>query len=456
MTTPEVRRVAHGGGRAEHVQQLLAAREHGELTAFLSELHPSDLADLMAELEDAQRLALFGLLPADLASETLAEMGAEEHPEELLVAFGPDRIGELVSELSDDDAVDLIGELPPAEQTRVLGALPRVEAGVLKKLLQYPEESAGGIMTSELVAVSVHLTAGEAIAEVRRQAREIGGDFYAIFVIDLFGRLLGTASLRDVVVADPARPIRELVRPPAATVAVETDQEEVARIIARYNLPSIAVVGPRRVLVGRVTWDDVMDVLEAEQTEDILRLGGVVSEEEVRGDWIDAVRGRLPWLLLNLLTAALAASVVAVFLESIERAIVLAVIMPVIAGMGGNAGTQALAVTVRRLALEGESAARGWGIAFKELRVGLVNGAVLGCVVGLVSYVWQGDGTLGLIVLLAMWGNLVVASVAGAFVPILLARLGIDPAVASSVFVTTLTDLGGFLLLLGLASVLLL
>ena len=452
------------GIRPEHVHDLLEAGETEHLAALLSDLHPSDLAELLGELDDDDRLTLLELLPAEVASETLAEMATEEHPAEILTALGPERVGELVAELSDDDAVDLIRHLSPEEQARILASLPRLEAGTLRKLLQYPEESAGGIMTTELVAVSVHLTAAEAIEEVRRQAHELGGEFYAIFVVDLLRRLLGTVSLQTLVLADPKTPLRELVEPPVATVTVDTDQEEVGRIIARYNIPSVPVVGPDNVLLGRITWDDVIDVIEAEQTEDILRLGGVVSEEEVRGSWRDAVRSRLPWLFVNLLTAAIAASVVGVFLPTIESFAVLAVIMPIIAGMGGNSGTQTLAVTVRRLALTHESDARRWGVVGKELLVGLVNGAALGGFVAAISYLlgvvapdfWPATPKLGLVVLFAMWGNLVVASLAGAFVPILLERLGVDPAIASSIFVTTFTDLAGFFFLLGLASLLLL
>ncbi|HEX6937843.1 MAG TPA: magnesium transporter [Longimicrobiales bacterium] len=452
------------GVRADDVHDLLQAGETEHLAVLLSGLHPSDLADLVEELDEDERVTLLGLLPAELASETLAEMESEERSEALLAALGPDRIGELIAELSDDDAVDLLGELPAEEQARILASLPRLEAGELRRLLQYDEESAGGLMTTELVAVSVHLTAGEAIEEVRRQARELGSEFYTIFVVDLLRRLLGTVSIQELVLADPKTPLRDLVEPPVTTVPVDMDQEEVGRIIARYNIPSVPVVGPDNVLLGRITWDDVIDVLEAEQTEDILRLGGVVSEEEVRGDWTEAVRSRLPWLCVNLLTAAVAASVVGVFLPTIESYAVLAVVMPVIAGMGGNSGTQTLAVTVRRLALTQESDARRWRVVGKELLVGLVNGAALGGLVAAASYalgllapdVWPATPMLGVVVLLAMWGNLIVASLAGAFVPILLERLGVDPAIASSIFVTTFTDLAGFFLLLGLASALLL
>ncbi len=442
--------------RLERVVALIRAGDGATLGEYLAEFHPSDIADVVEGLDEADRIYLLDLLPAELASEALAEMESEERPEEILASLDPERIGELVATLADDDAADLIGGLEPEDQARVLAALPGVEAMGLQRLLQYPEDTAGGLMTTDLVAVPGTATAAEAIEEVRRQAREMGDDFYAIFVVDGRHRLLGTVSLQDVVLADPEERVAELVEEPVAAVPVTLDQEDVGRLMARYNVPSIPVVGADHVLLGRITWDDVMDVIEAEQTEDLLRLAGVTADEEVRGGWWDAVRSRLPWLFVNLGTAVLAAFVVYIYRESIAEAAVLAAIMPVIAGMGGNAATQALAVTVRRLALGEDSSLERWGVVGKELLVGMFNGVVLGTIAGLASYWWLGNFVLGFVVLLSMWGNLIIASLGGAFVPILLDRIGIDPAVASSVFVTTLTDLGGFFLLLGLATRLLL
>ena len=456
MSTPEVQQVDEFQQRLTRLEELLEAGLDEELFTFLAALHPSDIADLIEYLEeDEERVRILDLLPLELASETLAEMEAHQHPEDILAALEPERIGELLSELSNDDAADIIGELEPEEQARVLATLGPVDAGELRELLAYPEESAGGIMTTEVVAISVHLTAGEAIQEIRRQARELGTDFYVIFVVDLLRRLQGQVALQDLVLSDPDRKIGELVEPPVVTVPVDMDQEEVGRLIARYNVPSVPVLGPAGVLLGRITWDDVMDVIEAEQTEDLLRLAGVGSEEEVQGEWRDSVKSRLPWLALNTLTAAMGALVVHMFEATIAQMVFLAALLPVIAALGGNAGTQTLAVTVRRLALTRESAARRWRVAFKEVFVGLINGAALGIIVGVASYLIWGTWMTGVVVALAMWGNLVVASLAGAFVPILLERVGADPAVASSVFVTAVTDVAGFFLLLGLASQLL-
>jgi magnesium transporter len=312
-------------------------------------------------------------------------------------------------------------------------------------------------MTTELVAVDASLTAAEAIEAVRAQGREVG-TFYTVWVVDEERRLRGTLRLDDLITADPAAPVRDLVEEPVATVLPDVDQEEVGRLIARYNLVAIPVVSQDNVLLGRITFDDVIDVIEAEQTEDIFLLAGVGSDEEaLRYTWTESVRARLPWLFVNLGTAALASSVVYVFSETIESVVVLAAIMPIVAGLGGNAGTQALAVTVRSLSLEGPVPKRALRLRVgRELAIGLINGAILGLVVALVSTVLRGDPMLGLVVLLAMWGNLAVAGFLGSFVPSIMDRFGLDPAVASSMFVTPFTDLCGFLFLLGLGSALLL
>ena len=312
-------------------------------------------------------------------------------------------------------------------------------------------------MDTVLVRVLGDLTAGQSIAEVRRRGREVE-DFYTVFVVDENHHLLGTVRLDDLILADPLQPVGELVEPVLASVEPDEDQEEVGRLMSRYNLPSLPVVSKSGVLLGRITFDDVLDVIEAEQTEDILRLAGTSDEEEIRGTWSETVQTRLPWLALNLITASLAASVVLMFLDTVEQMAFLAFLAPIIAALGGNAGTQALAVTVRRISLagDGEIGAGPYRAVGKELLVGLVNGAVLGGGIGVLSMVLGGDPSLGLVVLLAMWGNLIVAGFAGSFVPTMLNRFGLDPAVASSVFVHTFTDLIGFFLLLGLATAVLL
>ena len=417
------------------------------------DLHASDLADLFEHLSEQHGVQLISALPSELASEALAEMEEGEDRGDLLAALSPERGAALLVELPDDDAADLMLDLDPGEQRRILEILPAEDAGELIGLLRYDEDSAGGLMTTELVSVEATMTAGEAIERVRVQGREVD-DFYVVFVVDEVGRLQGTLRLDDLITADPASSVREIVEDPVATVGPHVDQEEVGRLISRYNLATLPVVSDDGVLLGRITFDDVIDAIEAEQTEDILRLAGLGDEEDLRHSWTEAVRARLPWLALNLLTASLAASVILVFEDVIDRVLTLAFLAPIIAAMGGSSGTQSLAITIRRITVEGSQRSRGWVLG--EILVGLVNGAVLGGGIALLALVVDGDPMLGLVVLLAMWGNQVVAGFAGAFVPATLDKLGVDPSIASSVFVHTLTDLCGFFLLLGLASQLLL
>lgn len=436
------------------LREILEAGDEAELRAFLATFeHGSDLAYLLEELDEEDRARVVGVLADDpaLAAEALAEMEPDEHPEESLAALPPAQLAAVVAELSDDDAADMIGELEPEDQARVLAALPHQEAGEIRELLAYDEESAGGIMTTELVAVPLHLTAAEAIAEVRQQAHEVG-NFYVVFVVDGEGVLHGTLPLPSLVTADPAARVADLVEQVPATVLPETDQEEVGRIVARYNLTVVPVVDLAGRLIGGVTFDDVIDIIEAESTEDLLKFSGVGGEEEIRGGWADAVRSRIPWLLVNVLTATFGAAVVYLFEDTIARMAMLAVLMPMVAGLGGNSGTQALAVTVRRIALSQERLRGRWGIVRKEFLVGLTNGLVVGTVVSVCAFALAGDARLGAVVMLAMWMNLTVGSFAGAFVPIVLERLNVDPAIASSMFVTAFTDMAGFFLLLGLAS----
>ena len=435
------------------IEALVAERALAEASALVAELHASDLADLLERLDEGSQIALLSTLPVELASEALAEMEEGEERGHLLAALEPKKSAELIEELADDDAVDLMGELEPPEQQKILEALSEETADDLVDLMQYDEETAGGLMTTELVAVEGSLTAADALIQVRHQGREVE-DFYTVFVIDADRRLLGTLRLDDLVIADPDESIETMVEEPVATVGPDEDQEDVGRLIARYNLASIPVVTPAGVLLGRITFDDVIDVIEAEQTEDILRLAGVNDEDELKNSWKASVRTRLPWLALNLLTASAAASVILVFEDVIEQVLTLAFLAPIIAAMGGSSGTQSLAITIRRLTIEGPGSTRGF--VMKEILIGLVIGGVLGTGIAVLALLVNGDPMLGLVVMLAMWGNQIVAGFAGAFVPATLDRMGVDPSVASSVFVHTLTDLCGFFLLLGLASKLLL
>jgi magnesium transporter len=444
-------------------ERLRALLETGDLSGvreLLPDLHPSDVADVLASLAEDQRVAVIRALPVELASEALAEMEEHEERGDILAALAPEQGAELLQRLEDDDAADLIADLEPAERRRILAELPEAAAGELRELLLFEEETAGRLMTTSLVAIRADVTAAEAIEEVRRQGREVE-DFYSVFVIDEQRRLQGTVPLDDLILAEPSTTVASLVQPADVTVGPDVDQEEVGRLMSRYNLVNIAVVEESGELIGRITFDDVIDVIEAEQTEDLLLLAGVSEEEALRGTWRDAVQARLPWLAVNMVTAFMGVSVILIFGEIIESIWFIAAVMPIIAGMGGNSGTQSLAVTVRRIAtsrgsLEGPSDA-----VRKEAIVGLVNGFALGVLAFGVAWIAAMlipavSHRLPWVILLALWGNIVIGASMGALIPTLLHRMGADPAIASSVFLTTFTDMMGFLLLLGLASALLL
>ena len=437
----------------DRMVDLVRRGELGLFTRRAHEFEPADLAEVLTALDERERVSVVQALPPEVSSQALAEMPDEAHAGETLAALDPDLAAEIVDELDDDDAADILGDLDRSQQEQILAAVEdRTE---VEQLLRYDEETAGGRMTTHMVTVPDTVSAGQALEEIRRQSQEVE-DLYQVFVVDADRRLVGVLPFKDLVISLPDRPVRSFMEEADIFVTPDLDQEEVARLMARYNLPSVAVVNEQRQLLGQVTFDDVIDVVEAETTEDLLQFGGVSADEDLGAGWQTAVRSRLPWLSINLFTAFLAGGVVYLFQHTIQHTLALAVWMPVIAGMGGNAGTQALAVTVRRLALGLIPVSHFGRVVGKEIVVGITNGIVMGLAVGTVAALLGEGPRLGIVVFLAMVGNLMVAGFAGAFIPILLERTGVDPAVASSIFVTTFTDVCGFILLLGLAGALLL
>jgi magnesium transporter len=428
----------------------------GNLKGFLARAEraePADVGEVLASLDEEQRLEVVQALPKRLSSKALVSMPDEAQAEETLVALGTEQAADILDELPDDDAADILGGLDPEDQARILSEVE--DRADVERLLKYERDTAGGLMTTQVVTVPDVATAGVAIEEVRRQREEVP-DFYEIFVADADRRLQGVLPLKDLVASPVDRPVREFMQPAAHVVRPEVDQEEVASLLSRYNLPAVPVVDAEMRLLGQVTFDDVIHVVKEEGTEDLLKFGGVPADEDLAAPWTRSVRSRLPWLYVNLATAFLAGAVVYLFRDTVSHTVAIAVWMPIIAGMGGNAGTQALAVTVRRLALGHIPLGRSGHVIGKEVLVGLATGLANGVVVAVVAYLMGQGPTLGLVVFLAMAGNLLVAGFAGALIPILLERFGIDPAIASSIFVTTFTDVCGFLLLLGLAARLLL
>lgn len=425
------------------------------LKAVLEEYHTSEIAILFNKLSKEQQERIINLYSPEEASEILAEMDEEAHPEALLFQLEPEKRTEILEELDVDDAVDIISQLNVEDQQEILENLDADDAIAIRNLLSYPEDTAGGLMNTDMIKVFIDETKKSAIDEIIRQSEEME-DFYTIYVVDRKDVFQGLVSLKNLIKSKINDTIATLVETDVVYVHPLTDQEDVAKLISQYNLTSLPVVDDEMKLLGRVTFDDVIDVLQEENTEDILKISGVSEDEELSGNWKEAVKSRLPWLIVNLGTAFLAASVIRHFDQTVEKIPILSAYMTIIAGMGGNAATQSLAVTVRRISLNDLSDKQAYNTVIKEFIVGLVNGATNGFIVFFVAFFLDLNPMLGLVVFLAMTGNLVVAAVTGTSIPLLLKRLGIDPAIASSIIITTFTDVFGFLLILGLASKLLL
>lgn len=412
--------------------------------------HPADIAEVLSHLSDEQAVELLHrLFLRRAAAETLGEMEPEDSAE-LLAELDPKEAIRILSRMDPDDAVDLLEELPASAQTELLSHLDREEATVLAGLLAFPPDTAGGLMSPEVIALPLSMTVQEAIDSLRRRVEEAETIYYA-YAVDEQGRLLGVFSLRDMALARPDSPLSSLLKRDVISIPVEADAEEVARLFDKYNFYALPVVNTDGNLLGIITIDDVIDVIREEATEDIYRSQGVPLEERVDTPWYESIKSRMPWLYFNLLTAFLAASVVGAFESTIAKFAVLAFFMPIIAGQGGNAGMQTVTIVTRGIALGEVPKGQGWRVLTKEATLGILNGLAMGVVVGAVGYVWKGTYTLGLVVFLAMTLNLVTAAVTGTVIPLGLRAVRLDPALGSSIFLTTFTDTLGFAFLFLLA-----
>ena len=438
----------------DSVKRLQRMGATANLVNLLQKQHPADLAQLFSELPDKDRHAAFSLLVernSRLAMEGLSELGPEAGAA-LLADRSAEEIVKLLQDLPSDDAAAIIDYLPEELSAAVLDLIQKRPAGgEVGELLEYAEKTAGRIMNPKVFALSEDMTAGEAITALQG-SRDVEVVFY-LYVIDARRHLVGVVSLRRLLLVPPPTPLKRIMTTDLISVRAEMDQEEVARQVASYNLLAIPVVDEENKLVGVITVDDVIDVIKDEATEDVYRLAGVSSDDRVFTRPIESLRKRLPWLLVNLATAFVAASIVALFTGTIGVLPVVAVLMPVVAGMGGNAATQTLTVIVRGIALGELTWANTRTALFKEAMVGLGNGFACGVVGAIVVTAFtRGDWVLGAVLGMAMIINMFVAATAGTVIPLLLRAMKVDPALASSVFITTLTDMFGFFSFLGLAT----
>jgi magnesium transporter len=437
----------------DSVKRLQRMGATANLVNLLPKQHPADLAQLFSELTDKDRHSAFSLLlerNSRLAMEGLSELGPEAGAA-LLAGRSAEEIAKLVQDLPTDDAAAVVDYLPEELSAAVLELMQKRPAGAdVGDLLEYEERTAGRIMNPKVFALSEDMTAGEAITAVQT-SRDVEVVFY-VYVIDVRRHLVGVVSLRRLLLVSPSTPLKRIMTTDIISVRADMDQEEVARQVASYNLLAIPVVDEENKLVGVITVDDVIDVIKDEATEDVYRLAGVTGDDRVFTRPIESLRKRLPWLIINLGTAFLAASVVAVFQNTISIVTALAVFMPVVAGMGGNAATQTLTVIVRGIALGELTWSNSRKALLKETLVGLGNGLACGLVGGLVVFLFKGDIWLGAILAMAMVINMFIAATAGTLIPLALRAMKIDPALASSVFITTLTDVFGFFSFLGLGT----
>ena len=445
---PPHRRIDIVLGSVKRLQRIGAT---ANLLNLLQKQHPADLADVFSQLPDRDRNATFKVLVDQnrrLAMEALSELGPEVGAS-FLADRSADQIATLLHEIPSDDAAALIDHLPAELSGAVLDLIQRREPGV-QSLLEYEEQTAGRIMNPNVFAVAEDLTAGEAIAALQ-QSRDVEMVFY-LYLVDTRRHLVGVVSLRRLLLVSPESPLKRIMTADLISARVDTDQEEVAREVASYNLLAIPVVDEENKLVGVITVDDVIDVIKDEATEDIYRLAGMAGDEHVFTPASEALRKRLPWLGVNLATATIPAAIVAVFQDTISQVVGVAIFMPMVAGMGGNAATQTVTVIVRGIALGELTWSNSRRVLVKEMLMGVGNGLVLGLLAAGVAWLMRGDPILGVILAMAMAINLLVAAVAGTLIPIALRAIKVDPAHASSVVITTLTDAVGILAFLGLAT----
>ena len=442
-----------GSLRAEFVEQVAEAIAAGDVAALrgmVGDLHEADLGALVEALEPDERPRLVELLGIDFDFTALTEVD-DTVRDEILDELPSKTVAEGVRELDSDDAVAILEGLAQEERTEILDQLPPSERVALARSLEYPEESAGRRMQTEFIAVTPSWTVGQAIDHMRETV-ELPDRFYELYVVDEAQRFLGAVPLDRLLRSKRPVPVSELMEPERRRVHATEDQEDVARLFQRYDLVAAPVVDGDDRLVGVITFDDVADVIEEEAEEDIKALGGVTHDEELSDSVWTIARGRFNWLLVNLATAFLASSVLGLFEGQLQKMVALAVLAPVVASQGGNATTQTMTVAVRALATRDLTDANAWRVITREMLVGLLNGLAFAVITGVVAYAWFRVPGLALVIGLAMICNLLAAALGGILIPLGLNRLKIDPAVASSPFVTTVTDVVGFFSFLSIAT----
>ena len=454
---PALSRKAARLKEGENEQQALEERlrDCGEEFLATEFSHPADVAEHLENLTLAKQLCIVTALPPEDAAEALAEL--DEHTRvELLENLDPDTAAEIVGEMSFDDAADVLDELDEDHSVVLLSKLESEDAEAIRNLMAFDPETAGGVMNTEIIILSQNITADEAIQQIRNEIHDKEIPYYAYIVRDDY-ILLGVLSLRDLLTSPPGTLLKDkLADQELITVTYNTEREEVARVISHYNLMALPVVDYQGHLLGVIAHDDIIDIMQDLASEDMLSMVGAGQDETADTPWRDSVKMRLPWLLVNMINSALAAGVVYLFEGSIAHMAILAVFMPMVANQAGNTGQQALAVIIRQLAREKFSRRKAWNTVLREGKLSMVNGLLIGAVIWAAVFLFTGNIALTSVMVVALMLNMVLGAVSGASIPLILKKMGRDPAQASSIFLTAITDSVGFFLFLGLATMILL
>ena len=433
------------------IHEFLTQENTIELIKYVKEIHNADLAEIIQNLDDDNRSKFVLSIKDSFDPEILTYLN-DSLRDDVIGKIDIKKLAANVSELDVDDAVDVVEDLEESDQETFLSSIPDSERKLIEEGLNYPEDSAGRLMQRKFVAVDNSWNVGNAIDYLRNETENLPEDFYDVYLVDKVDKVTGIVSLGRLMSSKRDVILNEIQNKKTRTINVLTDQEEVAYQFTKYAMVSAPVINEQDRIIGSITVDDVVEVIEEEREEDILKLGGV-GQTDIFDDLINTIKSRFSWLLVNLLTAVAASIVIVFFQASIEKVVALAVLMPIVASMGGNAGTQTLTVAVRALATKELTPTNTIKIVIKETFVGGINGIIFALIVGILSAYWFNDNLLGIIIASAMIINLVIAGFVGALIPISLNKMNIDPALASGVILTTITDVFGFLSFLGLASI---
>ena len=434
----------------EELRKFLLHAPQDRIMKYIEGIHPVDILDILREDEEDRKDILNRLSEKCIAS--IIDEAEDEEKYEILTEFSENKQKNIIEEMSSDELTDLLGILSQEQANKILSKMTAEDARRTRQLLSYEPDTAAGIMATEFVSVKGEMTVEDTLKYLECTTEDVG-NIYDLYVIDELDRLKGVVSLKEVVTSSFETKISDIIHVKVEGIPYDLDQEEVGHRFEKYGYLTMPVVDNYNRLLGIVTVDDVMQILRDESTEDIHRLGGVDEGERISGTLSESIKSRLPWLIVNLFTAILASAVVGMFEGTISRIVALATFMPIVTGMGGNAGTQTLTIIVRGLALGELDFDNMKRVFFKEIGIGLVTGVVIGAIIAVLGYLWEGKLFFGLIIGVAMILNMIVATISGFVVPVVLKKLKVDPALASSIFVTTFTDVLGFLFFLGLATI---